>query len=149
MPRLRDFIPSALEIHKSPRLHQTWNHGWFFESRAWQFVIFLPRWLVKEDEEEEICTARDERLLEGLLQRDFGGCTTSLSSFRGDRISWLRDRDESSCSGYRHCLTLEWDHAVLPSAPEGTRSMQRRRADSHPSSRAGDRVKKTPWTVNT
>lgn len=83
MPRLRDFNPSALATYKGPRLHPTWNHGWFFESRAWQFVIFLPRWLVKEDEQEEICTARDERLLEGLLQRDFGGCTSNLSSFRG------------------------------------------------------------------
>ena len=83
MPRLRDFDPSALEVRKSSRLHPAWNHGWFFESRAWQFVIFLPRWLVKGDGQEEVCTARDERLLEGLLQRDFGGCTTSLSSFRG------------------------------------------------------------------
>jgi len=83
MPRLRDFTPSTLETYKGPRLHPTWNHGWFFESRVWQFVIFLPRWLVKDDAREEICTAHDERLLEELLQRDFGGCTSSLSPFRG------------------------------------------------------------------
>lgn len=67
MPRLHDFNPAALATSKDPRLHPTWNHGWFFENRAWQFVIFLPRWLVKDDEQEEVCTARDERLLEELL----------------------------------------------------------------------------------
>lgn len=83
MPRLRDLNPLALEAQKNPRLQPVWNHGWFSESRVWQFVVFLPRWLVKDSEQEEICTAHDERLLEGLLQRDFGGCTSSLSPFRG------------------------------------------------------------------
>jgi len=106
MPHLRDFNSSALETQRNPHLHPTWNHGWFFESRAWQFVIFLPRWIVKHDEQEEICTAHDERLLEGLLQRDFGGCTSSLSFFRG--IGYRGSQVETNIHAQVIVLASRW-----------------------------------------
>jgi len=43
----------------------------------------LPRWFAAGEAREPICTARDERLLEELLQRDFGGYTSGPLYVRG------------------------------------------------------------------
>jgi len=83
MPRARDFDPVAVAACVHPRIQVNWGPKMFFENRVWQFVIFLPRWIVKEGEQDEICTVGDQDLLEGLLERDFGGYTSSLSAFRG------------------------------------------------------------------
>lgn len=83
MPRVRDFNPAVLAVCVHPRIQVNWRPRVFLENRVWQFVIFLPRWVVKEDEQDEVCTVGDQDLLEGLLERDFGGYTSSLSAFRG------------------------------------------------------------------
>jgi len=106
MARVRDFGPAAIKNYSSPRLQGDWRSRLFFENRAWQFVIFLPRWLAKHDEQEEICTAHDERLLEGLLQRDFGGCTSSLSSFRG--IGYRGSQVETNIHAQVIVLASRW-----------------------------------------
>lgn len=83
MPRVRDFNPDALSAYSTPHVQVNWEPRMLFENRVWQFVIFLPRWFVKKDGQEEVCTVGDQDLLEGLLERDFGGYTSSLSAFRG------------------------------------------------------------------
>jgi len=75
MPRNRDFSPSALDDHSAPRLRVDWRPQSFFEKRVWQFLIFLPRWLRTESGREVIFSAHDVDLLQGLLERDFGGYT--------------------------------------------------------------------------
>jgi hypothetical protein len=76
MPRVRDFNPEALTPFSTPRLAVRWHNRIWLENRVWQFIILLPRWLLVGSTREPICTARDERLLEELLQRDFGGYTS-------------------------------------------------------------------------
>jgi hypothetical protein len=83
MPRIRDFNPQALVPYASPRVQVTWRPGSLFSGRVWEFAIFLPRWLVLEREQVAICTTEDEDLLEDLLERDFGGCTSAPSFLRG------------------------------------------------------------------
>jgi hypothetical protein len=83
MTRVRDFNPTALDTHASPGLHVSWKTGWFFETRVWQFIIFLPRWLVSAEARERICTDEDQKNLEELLQRDFGGYTSSTTGILG------------------------------------------------------------------
>lgn len=83
MPRVRDFNADAAYPYATPHIQVDWGHRMFFKNRVWQFVIFLPRWLVRPDGQEEVCTVGDQDLLEGLLERDFGGYTSSLSAFRG------------------------------------------------------------------
>lgn len=60
-----------------------WAARFFFANRVWQFLILLPRWFLTGTAREPICTARDERLLEELLQRDFGGYTSGPWFVRG------------------------------------------------------------------
>jgi len=55
----------------------------FFETRVWQFLIFLPRWLMTAEGQERICTDEDQTNLEELLQRDFGGYTSSTTDVLG------------------------------------------------------------------
>jgi hypothetical protein len=83
MPRVRDFNPDGLTASATARLAVSWQERLFFENRVWQFIILLPRWFVAGPTREPICTARDERLLEGLLQRDFGGYTSGPPYLRG------------------------------------------------------------------
>lgn len=82
MARVRDFSPAALQWY-NPRLQVTWKPGSTFEGRVWQFTIFLPRWFLNEERHESICTANDEDLLEDLLERQFGGCTSHPAFARG------------------------------------------------------------------
>lgn len=83
MPRVRNFNPEALTPNATSRLAVTWQDRLFFENRVWQFIILLPRWFVAGSAREPVCTARDERLLEELLQRDFGGYTSGPLYVRG------------------------------------------------------------------
>ncbi len=83
MPRVRDFNPAALDPDATPQLVVHWGARRFFENRVWQFLILLPRWFLTGTVREPICTARDERLLEELLQRDFGGYTSGPWFVRG------------------------------------------------------------------
>lgn len=83
MARVRDFLPAALDTSADSLLPLTWNDGWLFENHVWQFLIFLPRWLLAETGREEIFTTQDCDLLQALLERDFGGCTWGPSSLRG------------------------------------------------------------------
>jgi hypothetical protein len=83
MARVHDFLSAALDAGADSRLQVTWNHGWLFENRIWQFLIFLPRWLLTEAGREEIFTIQDCDRLQALLERDFGGCTWGPSSLRG------------------------------------------------------------------
>jgi len=83
MPRVRDFNPAALSPHGTPQLLVDWETRRFFANGVWQFLILLPRWFVTGTGHEPICTARDERLLEELLQRDFGGFTSGPWFLRG------------------------------------------------------------------
>ena len=83
MTRLRDFRPTTLDGHASPQLRVSWKTGMFFETRVWQFLIFLPRWLITTEGQERICTDEDQTNLEELLQRDFGGYTSSTTDVIG------------------------------------------------------------------
>ncbi len=83
MARVREFNPAALDANVNPRLQLDWRPKSFFENRAWKLVIFLPRWFITDLGKEPVCIARDERLLEELLLRDFGGYSSSLSPVRG------------------------------------------------------------------
>ncbi len=83
MTRVRDFNAAALDTHVSPWLQVSWKTGVFFETRVWQFIIFLPRWLVSAEARERICTDEDQKNLEELLQRDFGGYTSSTTDVLG------------------------------------------------------------------
>ena len=83
MARVRDFLTEAPDGQTDARLQVTWNHGWFLENRIWQFLIFLPRWLLTDTGREEIFTTEDCDRLQALLERDFGGCTWGPSSLRG------------------------------------------------------------------
>jgi len=83
MTRVRNFRPAALDSHASLRLQVSWNTEIFFETRVWQFLIFLPRWLMTGTGRERICTDEDQTNLEELLQRDFGGYTSSTTDILG------------------------------------------------------------------
>ncbi len=84
MPRVREFNPDALTPHVAPFLSATWEPSlFFFENRVWQYLILLPRWMLTDTMREPICTARDQRLLEELLQRHFGGYTSGPLFVRG------------------------------------------------------------------
>jgi hypothetical protein len=83
MPRVRDFRPAALDAHVSPRLQVPWTPNIGFEGRVWQFVIFLPRWLVTAGGKTVICSAEDEAALEDVLEDHFGGYTVAPSYHRG------------------------------------------------------------------
>ncbi len=83
MPRVRDFDPAALHAYASPQLPVAWKPGAGFEGRAWQFQLFLPRWVVTSESRSMICTAEDEALLQDLLQEQFGGYTIAPSYYRG------------------------------------------------------------------
>jgi len=83
MTRVRDFNAAALDTHVSPRLQVLWKTGTFFETRVWQFLIFFPRWLVTTEGQERICTDEDQKSLEELLQRDFGGYTSGPTDILG------------------------------------------------------------------
>lgn len=91
MSRIREFNPVAMETFTSSRLQLSHGLGRMFEGKAWRFTVFLPRWLITDSTRVVICTARDEALLEGLLERHFGGCTIEQSlacgiGRRGDRF---------------------------------------------------------------
>lgn len=75
MGHVRNFDISALNGVTNQHLQIVWNSSKLFENRVWQFTIFLPRWFVTGEGKEEIFTAQDGDLLQGLLERDFGGCT--------------------------------------------------------------------------
>ena len=83
MARVRDFNPETLTPFSTSRLAVAWQDRIWFENRVWQFLILLPRWLLVGPAREPICTARDERLVEELLQRDFGGYTSGPLYVRG------------------------------------------------------------------
>ena len=83
MPRVRDFDPAALGPYGTPHLLVNWGAKRFLANRVWQLLILLPRWFVTDTSREPICTARDERLLEELLQRNFGGFTSGPWFLRG------------------------------------------------------------------
>src|SRR5438552_11132083 len=83
MPRVRDYNPEALTSSASSLLAVNSQDRLFFENRVWQFIILLPRWFAAGTAREPVCTARDERLLEELLQRDFGGYTSGPLYVRG------------------------------------------------------------------
>ena len=83
MPRVRDFNPAALDPYGTSQLLVRWAASHFFANRVWQFLLLLPRWLLTGTGREPICTARDERLVEELLQRDFGGFTSGPWFVRG------------------------------------------------------------------
>jgi len=71
MPRVRDFKPEALQAFFSPKLQV----GTPFEGPVWQFIIFIPRWLLASTDRISIFSAKDEATLEDQLQTHFGGCT--------------------------------------------------------------------------
>ncbi len=79
MPRVRDFDPAALQVHASPKLQVASKPGIGFEGPVWQFTIFLPRWFDTADRRTMVCTAADERALQNLLARSFGGYTIGPS----------------------------------------------------------------------
>src|SRR5215831_2715146 len=83
MPRLRDFNPKALTPNAISLVAVNWQDRLFFENRVWQFIILLPRWFIAGSAREPVCTAHGERLLEELLQRDFGGSTSGPLYVRG------------------------------------------------------------------
>lgn len=83
MTRIRDFNAAALSVYASHQLEVSWRTGMFLENRVWQFLIFLPRWLVTTEGQERICTDEDQKKLEELLQRDFGGYTSSPAEVLG------------------------------------------------------------------
>lgn len=83
MTRVRDFNAAVLDTHVSPRLQVSWKTSMFFETRVWQFIIFFPRWLVSTEARERICTDEDQKSLEELMQRDFGGYTSSTTDVLG------------------------------------------------------------------
>ncbi len=83
MPRVRDLSPAVIDDYSHLRLQIDWRSRLFFESRAWQFTIFLPRWFLGDGGKEIVCTAHDENLLRRLLERDFGGCTVGPAYLHG------------------------------------------------------------------
>ena len=84
MPRVRDFNPARLGPYATPQVPVRWGGvSHFFANRVWQFLILLPRWFLAGTIREPVCTARDERLLEELLQRNFGGYTSGPWFVRG------------------------------------------------------------------
>lgn len=83
MTRARDFSASALYTYSSPRLQVSWKTRMFFESTVWQFIIFLPRWLITPKGRETICTDEDQTNLKELFQWNFGGYTSSAAKLLG------------------------------------------------------------------
>ncbi len=79
MPRVRDFSPAALQEHVSSKLRVGWASKTGFEGPAWQFVIFLPRWVLTFEGRGAISTADDETQLED----HFGGYTVAPSYYQG------------------------------------------------------------------
>jgi hypothetical protein len=83
MPRVRDFRPTTLDNFVSSKLRVDWRPDLGFEGRVWQFLIFLPRWLLTSQGRTAICSAEDKALLEDLIERHFGGYTVGPSYQRG------------------------------------------------------------------
>lgn len=83
MSRNRDFDPRSLLQAASLRLQVNWGARHFFENRVWQFIVFLPRWLLIRDTREQICTANDQDQLQLLLEYHFGGYTVSTAPSHG------------------------------------------------------------------
>lgn len=83
MTMVRNFRSSALHPHSSIRLQVPWKSSILFETYVWQFMIFLPRWLVTAKARERIFTDADQTNLEKLLQLDFGGYTSCATDFYG------------------------------------------------------------------
>ncbi|SRR5258708_1833111 len=81
MPRQRDFNPSILVSYALPCVALPFSRG--FKGSGWQLVVFLPRRLILEEEQLEICTAHDERMLWEMLLDHFGGCTIDQALVRG------------------------------------------------------------------
>jgi hypothetical protein len=102
MPRVRDFHPENLHSHASPRLHVDWKPNTGLEGRVWQFVIFLPRWLVASEIKTPICTTEDEALLEDFLEDRFGGYSVGPAYHRGIG----RRGDVSEANAHRLLIVL-------------------------------------------
>lgn len=83
MARVRDFNPATLVNYKSQKLHVAQKSTSLFQGKAWIYFIFLPRWVIIENERRPVCTVYDENLLRRLLESDFGGYTSEPSFPRG------------------------------------------------------------------
>jgi len=83
MARVRDFDPLALLTKKSPKLRASFNARSSFQGKAWEFQLFLPRWLIINGARTSVCTVRDQNFVRQLLETDFGGYTSEPSFPRG------------------------------------------------------------------
>ena len=79
MARIRDFDPKALDRYAVESVKPSYEHGKGVYGDCLQFVILLPRRIMTEQGEKNLCTPRDEELLYSTLFGHFGGCTVDKS----------------------------------------------------------------------